>query len=143
MSSVQRGAQHIGVFCQEGKGRGGISKRWQEWKQLEGEDICCLLTTAAVAEHLLPEGCTMPTGTCINYLLLDPVVDISPAGPPSMGPLALGGQERVPEGGLETALFLDTQADFEYWFGLDFGAQMIWRKFLYLFMLLACNAIPS
>lgn len=98
MSSVQRGAQHIGVFCQEGKGRGGISKRWQEWKQLEGEDICCLLTTAAVAEHLLPEGCTMPTGTCINYLLLDPVVDSSPAGPPSMGPLALGGQEQGARG---------------------------------------------
>lgn len=32
----------------------------------------------------------------------------------------------MPEGGLETALFLDTQADFEYWVGLDFGAQMIW-----------------
>ncbi len=34
-------------------GRRGVRKRWQEWKQLEGEDICCLLTTAAT-EHLQP-----------------------------------------------------------------------------------------
>lgn len=29
-------------------------KRWHGWKELEGKDICRLLTAAAVAEHPLP-----------------------------------------------------------------------------------------
>lgn len=78
--------------CWKKEGR-AVRKRWQKWKQPEGKDICCLLTTAGVAEHPQPEGCTMPTGTLINYLLLDPIVDIFPAGPLSMGLLALGETE--------------------------------------------------
>ncbi|KAI4802334.1 hypothetical protein KUCAC02_020182, partial [Chaenocephalus aceratus] len=48
------------------------------WKPYEGED-------EAVAEHPQPEASTVPIGTRINYLLLDPFVDIPPAGPLSMG----------------------------------------------------------
>lgn len=91
-------------FVEEARAKGGdLSKRWQEGKQLEGEDICCVPTAAAaaVAEHLQPGGCTMPTGTRINYLLLDPIVDISPAGPLSMGLLALGGPEQGARGRTE------------------------------------------
>lgn len=99
MSSAQQAAQHS-VLSRRTE-EGGVSKRWQEWKQLEGEDICCLLTTAAVAEHLQPEGWTVPTGTRINYLPLDPIVDISPAGPLSMGLLALGGPEQGARGRTE------------------------------------------
>lgn len=38
-----------------------------------------------------PEGCAVPTGTRINYLHLDPVVGVCPAGPLSPGFLVLGG----------------------------------------------------
>lgn len=55
-----------------------------EWKEPEGEDIrrrlLLLLTVAAVAlgwQSLgCPEGCAVPTGTLMNYLLLDPVVGV-------------------------------------------------------------------
>lgn len=53
-------------------------------------NICNLLETAAVAEHLELQDCTMPTGTLMNYLLLDPTVDIFPAEPLSMGLLGKG-----------------------------------------------------
>lgn len=67
-----------------------------------------------MVEHLQPEGYTMPTGTRINYLLLDPIVDISPAGPLSlcMGLLALGGPEQGARGrteGWKWPLFSNTQ----------------------------------
>lgn len=68
----------------------GIRNRWQEWKLPEGKNICPFLETAAVAEHLQLWGCTMPTGTLINYLLLDPTVDTFPAEPRSMWLLARG-----------------------------------------------------
>lgn len=52
-----------------------------------------IVEAAAVAEHLQPQACTMPTGTLINYLLLDPTVDIFPVEPLSMGLL---GRRRTP-----------------------------------------------
>lgn len=68
----------------------GIRNRWQERKLPEGKNICPFIETAAVAQHLQLQGCTMPTGTLINYLLLDPTVDIFPAEPRSMWLLGRG-----------------------------------------------------
>lgn len=51
-------AGRVGMFLsrkKEGRAAGiKRKKRWHGWKELEGKDICRLLTAAAVAEHPLP-----------------------------------------------------------------------------------------
>lgn len=66
----------------------GLKKKMWRMETAVGMDICCLLTTAAESDYPLPEGCTMPTATLVNYLPCAPIVDIFSVGLVSMGVLA-------------------------------------------------------
>lgn len=81
-------------------GEGGVSKRLQEWKQREGEDICCILTERASTARRLHRAnrgsytLFTPGPHCGRFPMAAP-----PPPPPHTG--SPGSWLRVPEGGLK------------------------------------------